>query len=70
MDNQYSRLIPVVKWSQYHMWPSIAGLRWLIFNADQNGFNSVVKRVGNRCLICEKSFFEWVERENQQERRD
>lgn len=57
-----NRLIPVPAWPKYHIWPSVSGLRWLIFNADRNGFNTVVKRAGNRVLICEKSFFEWVEK--------
>lgn len=63
-SNNTTRLIPVPQWPEYHPWPTKAGLRWLIYQADLNGFNKVVKRAGNRVLICEKSFFEWVERTN------
>ena len=59
-----TRLIPVTKWSEIHPWPSIGGLRHLIFNADSNGFNSVVKRAGRRVLIDEVAFFQWMEKNN------
>jgi hypothetical protein len=57
-----SRLIPVTKWNQHHPWPTISGLRWLIFNADTgNGFDKVVVRVNGRVLIDETAFFAWVQ---------
>lgn len=56
-----NRMIPLSKWNQYHDWPSIAGLRAYAFMRDANGFNQVIRKVGRRLLICEKSFFEWVE---------
>jgi hypothetical protein len=55
------RLIPLSKWNQYYDYPSISALRSFVFFEDTNGFNSVIRRVGRRVLICEKSFFEWVE---------
>ena len=33
-----TRLIPVTRWPDYHDWPSVAGLRWMIFNAKEKGF--------------------------------
>lgn len=59
------RLVPVSKWNLEHAWPSIAGLRWLIFNAEHNGFGSVIKRAGGRVLIDEAAFFDWVEAQNE-----
>jgi hypothetical protein len=59
-----TRLIPVTKWHEIHPWPSEAGLRHLIFNAQANGFNKVVRRVGRRCLIDENAFFEFVAAQN------
>jgi len=59
-----TRLIPVTKWNNYHVWPSIAGLRYLIFNADSNGFNKVIRRVGKTILIDEQAFFDWVSSQN------
>jgi hypothetical protein len=55
------RLIPVTDWSNYHVWPTEGGLRHLIFNAEKNGFDKVVRRVGRRCLINEQAFFEFVD---------
>lgn len=59
-----TRLIPVTKWNEYHQWPPIGGLRHLIFYAEINGFNKVIKRCGRRVLIDEQAFFQWMEAQN------
>ena len=59
-----SKLIPVTDWNEHHPWPPIGGLRHLIFNADKNGFDAVIKRCGRRVLIDEEAFFEWVDQQN------
>ncbi len=56
-----SRLIPLTEWNQYHPWPPLGGLRHLVFNAEYNGFDRVVRRVGRRVLIDEAAFFKWVD---------
>ena len=56
-----TRLIPAAKWNDFHPWPPKGGLRHLIFNEKQNGFQKVVRRVGRRVLIDEAQFFEWVQ---------
>ncbi len=55
------RLIPVTKWNQHHEWPPPGGLRHLIFYANTNGFDRVIRRVGRRVLIDEAAFFQWVD---------
>ena len=55
-----TRFIPVPDWNKFHAWPPEGGLRHLIFNANRNGFNAVVRRVGRRVLIDEQAFFDWV----------
>ena len=55
------KLIPVTKWNDHHAWPPIGGLRYLIFNADSNGFSHCIRRVGRKVLIDESRFFEWVD---------
>ena len=62
------RHIPLTKWPEYHSYPSIGGLRHLVFNAEINGFSKVVRRVGKRVLIDESAYFKWVEEQNSQER--
>jgi hypothetical protein len=59
-----TKLIPATQWVKYHSWPPIGGLRHLIFNAETNGFDKVIKRVGRRILIDEQAFFEWVNQQN------
>lgn len=58
-----TRLIPATDWDKCHPWPPIGGLRHLIFNAETNGFNKVVRRIGRRVLIDEDAFFEWINAE-------
>lgn len=55
-----SRLIPASAWADHHPWPPIGGLRHLIFFAETNGFNKVIRRIGRRVLIDEAAFFEWA----------
>ena len=59
------RLIPPAKWNEFHPWPPIGGLRYLIFHEKTNGFDSVVVRVGRTVLICEESFFRWARSESE-----
>jgi len=58
------RLIPVSKWNEHHLWPSQGGLRYLIFNANSNGFDKAIRRAGRRVLIDEQAFFEWMDQQN------
>jgi hypothetical protein len=62
------RLIPVTKWDEYHSWPPIGGLRYLIFNGELNGFSYCVRRVGRKVLIDESRFFEWIDKQNDSEK--
>jgi hypothetical protein len=66
MANGNTRLIPVTHWNQFHPWPPKGGLRHLIFNAQTNGFQAVIRRVGRRVLVDEAAFFSWVERMGRQ----
>ena len=61
---QARRLIPVHRWPEFHEWPPIGGLRHLIFNAERNGFGTVVKRCGRRVLVDEQAFFDWLDQQN------
>jgi hypothetical protein len=58
------KLIPVTHWPDHHDYPSVGGLRHLIFHADTNGFHKCVRRIGRRVLIDERSYFEWVAEQN------
>jgi hypothetical protein len=58
-----TRYITVPNWNKHHEYPSVGGLRNLIFNKDKNGFHKVIKKIGKRVLIDEAAFFEWVANE-------
>lgn len=40
---------------------SEASLRWLIFNASQNGFDACIRRIGRKVLIDWDAFESWVD---------
>ncbi|MFK7893811.1 MAG: hypothetical protein AB8B63_23545 [Granulosicoccus sp.] len=61
------KLIPVNQWKEHHDWPTLGGLRHLIFHAKSNGFSTVIRRVGRRVLIDEDAFFVWVDNTNETE---
>lgn len=60
------KLLTVQQWIEQKPWPPLGGLRHLIFNAQNNGFDAVIRRVGRRVLIDEASFFAWVDRQGGQ----
>ncbi len=35
------RLIPLTEWPNYHPWPTVSGLRHLVFYSYKNGFDAV-----------------------------
>ena len=56
-----AKLIPLTEWPEHHRYPTVAGLRYLVFNAEKNGFASCIKRIGKRVLIDEAAYFAWVD---------
>jgi hypothetical protein len=59
-EKKQRRLIPLTKWNQFHLWPTIGGLRHLVAFATQKKFEQVLVRANGRVLIDEEAFFEWV----------
>lgn len=55
-----TRLIPLTAWPDYHPWPTVAGLRNLVFFASANGADAWIRRVGRRVLVDEVAFIAWV----------
>ena len=45
---------------------SQSSLRWMIFNADKNGFSKVIKRIGAKILINATAFEELLKEINQE----
>ena len=40
------------------------GIRALIFRAEDNGFNSCIRRIGRKILISKSAFSHWIEAQN------
>lgn len=60
-ENKPRRLIPLTKWNQFHLWPTLGGLRHLVAFAKQKKFEPVLVRANGRVLIDEEAFFKWVD---------
>jgi hypothetical protein len=61
-----NRIIALTNWGKFHPWPSVGGLRHLVFFANTNGFQTAFKRVGRRILVDEAEFFRAVDKANQE----
>ncbi len=59
-DKLKSELIPLTKWNDFHIWPTIGGLRHLVANAKRKNFEGVVVKANGRVLIDERAFMEWA----------
>lgn len=57
-----TRYIPVPDWPSHHPWPTRAGLRHLIFEAETNGFAPCIRRIGRRILLDEAAVLDWIDR--------
>ena len=65
MANQIkTRYIPVAKFDEYHPWPSVKSMRNR-YQAAKNGtdpdFLNCIKKIGERVLVDERAFIEWLE---------
>jgi hypothetical protein len=52
--------VTVRQFTEYFNWPSESGLRWMIFNAQNNGLDRALIRVGRRVLIDTAAFEAWI----------
>jgi hypothetical protein len=58
------KMFTVEEWAEKHKHPPENTIRRLIFNADKNGFNRVIRRIGRRIYLYETEFFEWLDEQN------
>lgn len=58
------RLLLVTEWNKYFSYPKYGTLRSLIFNAETNGFNKVIRRINSRILLSVPAYYEWIEENN------
>ena len=55
------KLLTIRQFVECHPFMTEGGLRYLIFNAESNGFRNCIRRIGRRVYVDEKLFFEWLE---------
>lgn len=55
-------LIPLSKWNEYHDYPTVGSLYQLHNRNSVTGFDYCIVKQGNRILIDEDKYFEWVQR--------
>ncbi len=59
-DVKKPKLIPLTKWNEFHIWPTVGGLRHLVANARKKRCEHVIVKAGGRVLIDEDAFFDWA----------
>ncbi len=69
MAQNFENLLTLQQFNQLYPAFTIGTLRALIFNADKNGFNKVIRRISptggrGRIFIKVTTFFEWIEEQN------
>ena len=57
-----TRFIPLVKWPEFHPYPSLGGLRWLAFTNRDNFRTECVRSIGRRLLLDEAATLRWFAR--------
>lgn len=64
LNNQAEKipaLIPLSKWNDFFQFPTVSALRQYVFYGEQNGFNTVIRRIGKRIYINVADFNNWVD---------
>jgi len=64
-SRQAKRLLTVNQFSESHPFMTNGGLRFIIFNANSNGFKKAIKRLGRKVLIDEEIFFQCLNEQNE-----
>ena len=57
-------LLTVQQFCQQHPAFTQGGIRWLLFNREENGLKRAVVQVGRRVLIDVDGFFRWLDEQN------
>ncbi len=65
VEKKYGRYILLTDWNKYFDYPKLGTLRSLVFNAHKNGFNKVIRRIGNRIVINVDKFYVWLDKYGQ-----
>lgn len=60
MNENKGRFIELLRWPEYHAWPTVSGLRHIRERQVEHGCSNVFKKVAGRILIDESAFFDWV----------
>ena len=54
--------LTVKQTTRLYEWPA-GGLRYLLFNREENGLNKAVRKVGRKLLLNREEFDRWLERQ-------
>ena len=63
-QNTLTNYFTVKQFAEKFPFVSQSSLRWMIFNAEKNGFNKVIKRIGAKILINADLFEDWLKEIN------
>lgn len=60
ITTQTKRLYTVKEFVNAGYYPNEGGLRAIIFRANSNGFNRVIKRINRKIFLDVDEFYQWV----------
>lgn len=55
------KLFTVKEFVQAGYYTNEGGIRALIFHADKNGFNKVIRRINRKILLDVDAFYQWID---------
>ncbi len=63
-QNTLENLYSLKQFTEKFPFMTMSGLRYVIFNAEKNGFDKVIRRIGSKVLINAEKFAQWLEENN------
>jgi len=64
IESVSQRIFTIEDWVNKKKNPPENTIRKLIFNAEENGFSSVIRRIGRRIYLVEEEFYRWLDEQN------
>lgn len=61
MDSKTKNYLTIKQLAEKYKFITVNGIRWAIFNSEQNGFKKCIVRLGRKIVLCEEDFLQWIE---------
>ena len=65
-ENKIRKLVTIKQDATLYPAFSESAFRWLVFHAEENGFNTCISRIGRKIILDLCKFESWIEMQGQQ----